>query len=266
MHRHLQHGVFKLADGTAGAAAGSGPPLVFLHGVGLERGMWQAQIYQFARRYTVICYDLLGHGESSRLAGAAGLEDFVAQLEGVRAALGLSHMTVAGFSFGGFVAQAYALRHGEALNRLILMSTVHDRSPAERSAIRERLDKARREGPAAIYPAAIERWFSPAFLAGQPEQAQELLHRMANNDEASFLKAYEIFASADQALAGRLSAIACPTLIMTGEKDSGSTPVMAWRMGREIPNSRVSIIAGGRHMMPVEMAQEVNREMARFLE
>jgi hypothetical protein len=41
---------------------------------------------------------------------------------------------------------------------------------------------------------------------------------------------------------------------------------MAWRMAKEIPVSRVSIIGGGRHMMAMEMAQEVNREIACFLE
>jgi pimeloyl-ACP methyl ester carboxylesterase len=81
----------------------------------------------------------------------------------------------------------------------------------------------------------------------------------------SFLKAYEIFAFGDRELAGKIGMITCPTLILTGERDTGSTPAMAWKMGKSIPNSRVSVIPDGRHMMPMEMAQEVNREMARFL-
>jgi pimeloyl-ACP methyl ester carboxylesterase len=258
-------GNFKLADGTAGTVTGRGPPLVFLHGVGLDRRMWQAQVYFFARTNSVICYDLLGHGESAKLAGTADLKDFVAQLEGVWAALGLEKAVLAGFSFGGLIALDFAIRRTSAIERLVLIGTVYERSEAERASVRQRLEKAKREGPQAIYPTALERWFSPAFVAGQPEQIQELHHRMLGNDDASFLKAYEIFATGDRELEGKLGRIDCPTLIMAGENDRGSTPAMAWRMAKEIPQSRVSVIAGGRHMMPMETAQEVNREIARFM-
>lgn len=227
--------------------------------------MWQAQTYHFARSHSVVSYDLLGHGDSARISQDTTLEDFVLQLERLLTALGLERAAIVGFSFGGLIAQAHALRSSSTIGKLVLISTVHDRSQTERAGIEGRLQQARLEGPQAIYPAALERWFSPAFLAGQPEQAQELHHRMLDNDVESFLRAYEIFAFADRELTGKIGMISCPTLIMTGEKDAGSTPAMAWRMGKSIPNSRVSIIPDGRHMMPVEMAQEVNREMARFL-
>ena len=64
MPEQLTPGEFRLSDGTAGSIAGRGPALVLLHGVGLDRRMWQAQIYYFARSHSVVCYDLLGHGES----------------------------------------------------------------------------------------------------------------------------------------------------------------------------------------------------------
>jgi pimeloyl-ACP methyl ester carboxylesterase len=142
---------------------------------------------------------------------------------------------------------------------------VHERSAAERTRVESRLETARREGPSVIYPAALERWFSPAFLAGQPEFVQQLHHRMMDNDVGSFLRAYEIFALGDRELVGRLGAITCPTLVMTGERDTGSTPAMAWKIAKEIPGAQVAIIADGRHMMPIEMADDVNRELSRFL-
>lgn len=258
-------GNFKLADGTRGMVAGNGPPIIFLHGVGLDRRMWQAQVYFFARTHSVICYDLLGHGESGKIDGPVKLGDFAVQLERIWAALGLDKASLIGFSFGGLIAQDFAATHSGRIEKLILISTVYDRSEAERAGVEARLVKAQREGPASIYPAALERWFSPAFAAGQPEQMQELHHRMLDNDDISFLKAYEIFAFGDKEIAGKISGINCPTLIMTGEHDRGSTPAMAWRMAKEILNARVCIIAEGRHMMPMEMAQEVNRNLARFI-
>lgn len=261
----MQPGAFKLPDGTAGEIAGRGPPLILLHGIGLDRSMWQAQVYRFARTYSVIRYDLLGHGESASIDGRVELDDFVCQLEQLCSALKLDCATLVGFSFGGMIAQAFALKHSRKLAKLVLISTVHDRSAMERAGVENRLEKARREGPGAIYPAALERWFSPAFLAGQPEFVQQLHHRLMDNDVGSFLRAYEIFVLGDRELVGRLGLISCPTLVMTGERDMGSTPAMAWKMAKEIPGARVSIIADGRHMMPIEMADDVNRELSRFL-
>jgi pimeloyl-ACP methyl ester carboxylesterase len=262
----LPPGRFRLPDGTTGAIAGRGPPLVLIHGVGLDHRMWQAQVYFFARNRSVVCYDLLGHGESPRISAGTGLAVFVNQLDRLSAALGLERATILGFSFGGLIAQGFALQRSANIDKLVLMSTVYDRTEAERRGVQARLAKARGEGASAIHRAAIERWFSPAFLAGQPEQAQALLHQLEENDEESFLTAYELFASADREFVGKLERIGCPTLILAGENDPGSTPAMAWQMAKEISNSRVSIIGGGRHMMPLEMAQEVNREIARFLE
>jgi pimeloyl-ACP methyl ester carboxylesterase len=261
----LRLGEFRLGDGTAGAIAGRGPPLVLLHGVGLDRRMWQAQIYYFARWHSVVCYDLLGHGESARIETPCILDHFTRQLEGLCEALRLSRFSLIGFSFGGMIAQAYAVRNSDRIDKLILMSSVYARSAAERAAVESRLAQAREKGPQAIYPAALDRWFSPAFLAGQPEQAQEIYHRMLDNDDASFLAAYTIFASSDCQLEGQLQKIRCPTLIMTGENDAGSTPAMAWKMAKEISDARVTIVPNGRHMMPMEMAQEINREIERFL-
>jgi (E)-2-((N-methylformamido)methylene)succinate hydrolase len=261
----LKPGEFRLGHGTAGSIAGKGPPIVLLHGVGLDRRMWQAQVYYFARSHTVVCYDLLGHGQSAKISAPCSLAHFTRQLEDVLTALKLDKVSLIGFSFGGMIAQSFAIRYSDALEKLVLMSSVYARSAVERAAVEARLREAREQGPQAIYPTALERWFSPAFLAGQPEQAQELHHRMLDNDEASFLAAYEIFASADRQLEGQLNHIACPTLVMTGEEDKGSTPTMAWKMANEIPDAKVTIIAGGRHMMPAELAQEVNREIDRFL-
>jgi (E)-2-((N-methylformamido)methylene)succinate hydrolase len=263
--KQLRPGEFRLGDATAGSIAGRGPVLVLLHGVGLDRRMWQAQVYYFARSHSVVCYDLLGHGESARIEAHCGLDQFTRQLERVLEALSVSRFSLIGFSFGGMIAQSFAIRNSASIDKLILMSSVYARSTAERAAVESRLAQAREKGPQAIYPTALERWFSPAFLAGQPEQAQEVYHRMLDNDDASFLAAYTIFASADRQLEGQLRHIACPTLIMTGENDGGSTAAMAWRMAKEIPDARVRVIPDGRHMMPMEMAQEVNREIERFL-
>jgi pimeloyl-ACP methyl ester carboxylesterase len=88
---------------------------------------------------------------------------------------------------------------------------------------------------------------------------------LEDNDRAGFLAAYRVFAEADAAFAGRLGALAFPALVMTGDCDPGSTPAMARAMAAELPDARLEILPGARHMMPVENAAAVNRALRSFL-
>ena len=255
----------RLSDGTYCEVKGEGPPLILLHGVGLNRTTWRAQVAAFAGRFTVVTYDHLGHGRSRHIQSDVQLDEFVDQLTRVMDQLQITRAHVVGFSFGGLVAQSFALKHPDRLDKLVLMSTVYDRTKEELAGVSGRLAKAREEGPRSIIPAAIERWFSPAFVAGQPEVIGEIERGLRSNDPTSFLTAYSIFCNAEAELAGKLTAVAAPTLAITGELDTGSTPAMVERMVGDIENAHGKIIESGRHMMPMEMADEVNAALLTFL-
>ena len=255
---------FRLRDGTIGESDGNGPPLILLHGVGLDRAMWAAQVDAFLPRFQVITYDLLGHGQSPPARSSTTFDDYVDQLVRVVSDIAGDRATILGFSFGGLIAQGYAAAFPGSVQKLVLMSTVCDRTPDQRRAVLDRLALARDEGLAATFAAAVERWFSINYRRGQPAVIAGLQKRFLANDKDSFLTAYRIFATADGALAGRLGQIACPTLVLTGELDTGSTPEMARRIADAIPRAEYSIIPAGRHMMAVELAPAVNEAIAAF--
>jgi (E)-2-((N-methylformamido)methylene)succinate hydrolase len=251
--------------GTAVEISGSGPPVVLLHGVGLNQSIWAEQVKALESDFQVITYDLLGHGRSAAVRANSPLADWVDQLSEVVRGLALEKFTLVGFSFGGLIAQAYAAQHSGLIEKLVLMSTVYDRNEAERAGVLSRLDVAQREGPHAIISAALSRWFSPQFAGAHPEILSQYEAILRGNDAASFLSAYECFARADRDLVGKLAVFDRPTLVMTGELDKGSTPAMARKLAGMIPGAECSIIAGGRHMMSVEMPDEVNSVLRRFL-
>lgn len=255
---------FRLQDGTIGESDGAGPPLVMIHGVGLDRSMWTAQVSAFSGRFRIVTYDLLGHGQSPAAAATSTLDDYVAQLQRVISEVADAPAFLLGFSFGGLIARAYATAFPASVAGLVLMSTVHDRSPEERTAVLDRLAKARDQGLDAAIDVALERWFSAEYRDDQKEVIADLRRRFLANDRNSFLAAYRIFATADGALAS-MDRIRCPTLVMTGELDKGSSPAMAKRMAATVPNAACSIIPAGRHMMAVELADRVNAELALFL-
>lgn len=254
-----------LLHGTAVEISGSGPPVVLLHGVGLNQSIWAAQVKALDADFQVVTYDLLGHGRSPAARINALLEDWVDQLTGVVRDLALEKFALVGFSFGGLIAQACAAQHSSMIDKLVLMSTVYDRSEAERASVLSRLEVVKRDGPQATIPAALSRWFSPEFSKARPEIMDQYEALLRGNDAVSFLSAYECFATADRELVGALAAFDRPSLIITGELDTGSTPAMARKLAGMIPGAECSIISGGRHMMPVEMPDEVNAVLRQFL-
>jgi (E)-2-((N-methylformamido)methylene)succinate hydrolase len=236
------------------------PTVILLHGVGLNQSIWAEQVKFLSSTHRVITYDLLGHGEETRRG--AVLADWVAQLETLIEELELRKFSLLGFSFGGMIAQSYATKHAEKIDKLILMSTVYDRTAADRAGVLARLELARRDGPQAIISAALTRWFSPTAKLQLLAHYDALLR---GNNAAAFLAAYECFAKSDTELKGALANFQQPALVMTGELDTGSTPAMARKLAGVIPHAECYIVPGARHMMPVEMPEQVNAVILRFL-
>jgi pimeloyl-ACP methyl ester carboxylesterase len=255
----------RVERGTRVRIHGHGPTVVLIHGVGLDLTLWDRQVAALEQQYRVVTYDLLGHGESAALPRASDLRDFVQQLERLRGDLALDGVTLVGFSLGALVAQAYALAYPERLVGLGLLSGVYARTPEQLDAVRSRYAIGEKEGTEALVDAALARWFSEAFRADHPAEVEAVRDRLARNDPKNFLEAYRIFIGADEELAGRLDQIRCPTLVLTGALDAGSTPAMAEAMGRVIPDARVRVLQGVRHMAPVEGAAAVNAALLEFL-
>ena len=251
--------------GTHYRVEGSGPPLVLIHGVGLDLEMWDGQAAVLAPHFQVIRYDLLGHGGSVNPPGARDLSDFADQLGGLLADLKLGPVILAGFSIGGLIAQTFVLAQPEKVSRLVLMYTVFDRTPEQIAAVRGRYEQVRAEGPEATIETNIKRWFNEEFIATKPAVVDYVRRRLQTNDVEGFLKAYAIFSSPDEERAALLHNIACPTLVMTGADDVGSTPEMARRMADRLPDSRLAIIADQRHMGPAENPAPVNEALLDFL-
>jgi pimeloyl-ACP methyl ester carboxylesterase len=103
--------------------AGSGPPLLLIHGIGDSSATWLRVIPELARRYTVIAPDLLGHGESAKpradyavAAYACGMRDLLGVLE-------VDRVTVMGHSLGGGIAMQFAYQFPERCERLVLVGS-----------------------------------------------------------------------------------------------------------------------------------------------
>jgi pimeloyl-ACP methyl ester carboxylesterase len=114
--------------------------------------------------------------------------------------------------------------------------------------------------------AALERWFSADFSAKNPEILDKIRCWIMANDKEIYPEIYRLLAECDEPLTDSISAIRCPTLVMTGEDDHGNSPEMTQRMAALIPDARAVILPGLRHMGLAENPQAVNSQLVSFFQ
>jgi 3-oxoadipate enol-lactonase len=242
---------------------GDRPPVMLIHGVGADGTSWEQIAAALSPDFRVMRLDLRGHGRSGHIAGALTLDDFVRDVVDVLDACGVPAAHIVGFSLGAMIAQGIALQHAERVLRLVLLSAVAGRTAGERQRVQARLTFLREQGIAAITGAAQERWFTPAFIARNPDLVEGRMRQLQKNHAPSYAAAYTVFSTSD--LGDRLNAIRAPTLIATGEHDVGSNARMASFMQKQIVGSRLEILSGLRHSILVETPDLVARLVGNFL-
>lgn len=251
---------------TAVTIDGSGPPVILVHGMGLNRHMWDWQLERLAEHFTVVRYDLLGHGDSDRPAGPYEMSQFVDQIDRLIDALDLPPSGLVGFSLGGMIVRAFAVAHPDRVKALAILNSPHDRTESERAAMRDRLAIAERDGPAPTIDAALERWFTTEFAARRPDVLDRVRRWMAANDPATYAAIYRVLAEGDADLTHAITKIRCPTLVLACAEDHGNSPEMARNMGALIPGAEVAIVPNLKHMGLAEKPAAISSVLLPFLQ
>ena len=117
--------------------AGSGPPVVLIHGMLNSSSHWRAVAQSLAREYTVIAPDLIGHGDSAAPRGDYSLGAHASSIRDLLAAIGIDRASIVGHSLGGGVAMQFFYQFPQRTERLVLISSGglgHEVSPMLRTA------------------------------------------------------------------------------------------------------------------------------------
>ena len=243
--------------------SGTGPPLVLIHGVGSSLGSWDLVVERLRDDYAILRYDTLGHGDSEKPDGPYTLDDYVSELLALLDAVDVERANIVGFSFGGMIAQAFAIAHPERVATVAFISAVAARTPEQRAAVSERADQLASGGAQRTVGAALERWFTPEFREKHADLIEQQAARVKANDPKGYALAYRVFAESD--LDQELRQIQAPALIVTGEHDVGSTAEMARLMHERIPGSRLEILPRLRHSLLVEAPDVIAGLLRDFL-
>lgn len=270
-------------------ALGSGPPLMLLHGgPGADHGDFLPALAPLAGSCRLILIDERGCGRSERLRDPGGytLDLMVADIECVRRALDLPRFVLLGHSFGGILAQAYAVRHPRRLAGLILAGTASRardvnadfRRLLERLPPRQR-DRVRRLEEAGIfrpdggyvpqYAAATARALAPAMYAQRSRRPRRSARPLGLDvlkamwGDRSDFKIHGNLQGFD--FTRQLPRLRAPSLVVIGDRDIVS-PASAERSRASLGSATLVIMAQSAHMMFVDQRRRFCRLVEDFVQ
>jgi len=274
----------------------SGDPLIVLHGgPGASHDYFLPWILPLAKNHRLFFLDERGSGKSEKLQDPAGytIEQMVEDVEGVRKALHMSKVDLLGHSFGGALAQAYALKYQENLSHLILASTwsstkkMNDVLAKIKAKMdpdaRKRVDAAEKKGlfgqgkpyernryPNDYMIAAWGEGYFPFLYQKRPDpnydpiangiMSWDLYRQMWGSDGefviSGNLKSVEY--------TDRLADVKVPTLLIVGDHDE-CDPELSRDMQAKIKDSKIVVLPSAGHMTFVDQPLLFAREVDEFL-
>ena len=204
---------------------GDGEPVVLIPGFAAGRETWVRQTPSLSRNFRVITFDPRGVSESDKPEGPQSISLLADDLAHLLQALGISRAHVVGASFGGFVAQEFALRYPFMTRKLVLCCTSFG-------------------GPNHV----------------QPEPENRKMVALAKKLNVGQFEAATIFD-----VESRIEGIRNQTLVVSGDADEIVPVQNSRNLAAKIPGAHLRIIEGGSHTFFSERVEEFNQLLADFL-
>jgi 3-oxoadipate enol-lactonase len=253
-----------LRDGTIDIVeTGTGKPLLLLHSLLADRSIFDDVIPMLAKRRRVIVPDLPGFGGSS--SAGSTIEGIADRIAGLFDALQLgTQADVLGNGFGGFVASTMAIRHGGKFDRLVLADTGVTFSAEGRQSFHAMADRVRQGGMEAVVDVALKRLFPEAFIASRPDIRTARRDALVKTNPLFFTEACLALAGLD--LTATIGSIRNPTLVIVGELDAATPPVMAHELVKALPHASLIEMKGCGHAPMAQDPQAFIAAISDFLD
>ena len=240
---------------------GEGPSLVFIHGAFADARIWEPQWRHFSAKYRVLRYDLRGHGRTgasdlNRYTMATYTDDLVSLLNAVK----IDAAVVCGLSWGGGIAQMFAVSNPERLKGLVLAGSTVSMSLTIGEKLLRYVLFPRSAMMLMIRTLSVERFVRFSFwLAGltlgrdwlnRDEHTVEYLRQcMLQIDRSEYLKIWGAIYGFDLQ---PLEKISCPTVVLNGERDTQMVLRHTGEILRRVPEVEAHVLPAAYHAMTLE--------------
>jgi 3-oxoadipate enol-lactonase len=243
---------------------GSGPPLVLVHGLGMDQTMWDLQMPTFSQDFQIVLYDLRGQGQSESPEFPYTLDLFADDLHHLLGLLGLRSANILGLSLGGTIALKFALKYARETQTLILADTRSEVHEEDKTEVLQTVELARKEGMAK----AAEKLFSGPFFQElgrtHPERLRKEKARFAQTSPIGFAHSGLAIVRMER-LTAFLTEVRASTLALAGEQ-AGPDLAFLELYARSIPRCQSIVIPKAGHWSNLENPEAFSKAVLRFLQ
>ena len=229
------------------------PVLVLSNPIGTTRDVWAHQVPVLSRYFRVVRYEPRGHGapgaQSPAPKGPYTLAELGADALATLNAYGIERFAFAGVSLGGMTGIWLAAHAPERVTALAVCCAALTPMP-DAQAWHDRAALVRKDGMAALAGAVVPRWFTPRFIAQQPEQVESVTAMLKGTNPEGYAGCGEAIAAMD--LRPQLGQVQAPTLVVSGAEDVAAPPSVGAYTARGIPGARLTVIQGASHFAHYE--------------
>ena len=237
------------------------PVVVFINSLGTDHRMWDSQLAPFSERFRVLRYESNGHGTSDRRKGSVTIETLGRDLVRLLDHLAIEQAHLCGCSLGGMITLWTALHNPARVKRAVVANSGAKIGTNE--GWDGRIEAVRRGGMAAVRAVTLRRFFSEAFRLHHPDIAQRMGDSLEAVDSEGYIAACQALRAAD--LRPLVSSIRIPTLIVAGEIDVATPPILAEELHAAIPESELVVIPEAAHLSNIERPEVFNTRVLGFL-
>ena len=240
------------------------PVLVLNNGIIMNATTsWAFQTRALSAHYRLLQYDCRGQGKSDHPDNPYSMEIHADDLSMLLDSLNIKNAHIAGISYGGEVAQAFALKYAHKTRSLLLMDTVSEVGSALHQIIQSWVDALRTGDSLAFFNSTVPWNFSADFIARNGALLEDAKNRYALLDFPAVIRLCEAFLTVD--FTSHLHGIKLPTCIIVGELDLLKGPSYAEILNKGIPHSELHILKGAGHATCWERPEEFNSVVLGFL-
>jgi 3-oxoadipate enol-lactonase len=247
---------------AAPVARRSGAPVLVLgNSLGTSTEVWDRQVPVLSEKFTLVRYELPGHGGSAARPGPYTIAELGAGVLALLDALGVERAGYCGISLGGMIGMWLAANAPSRIAALGLVCTAAHLPPA--GSWQERAGRVRSAGMASISAAVISRWFTPAYASLEPTVVARFRAGLERTNPQGYAGCCEAIAEMD--LRPDLTAITAPTLVIAGADDPATPPAYGAAIASQIDGARLEVIPGAAHLAAVSAPDPVTSALSDHL-
>jgi pimeloyl-ACP methyl ester carboxylesterase len=236
------------ADGSTYRRAGAGPVLLLVHGYLGGAAQWEQEFERLSDRFDVIAPDLPGFGDAAAAPCIDRIEGFAAHLACLMDELRIDRFHLLGHSMGGMIAQEFAARFSQRIDKLILYGTGPLGMMPDRF---ETLDMSRRRLAEDGVARTIRRIGSTWFRHGDSAKGFQIVAAVgAKASQRSAQAGLDAMSHWDGRAA--LSRLVMPSLVIWGDGDQSYRWSQVEALWKGLPNSQLAVIPGTAHAAHLE--------------